>query len=221
MKTTFLGNLLSIIAYLFAAAILVFTFIMLTKVVPYMTFEYAKNFLGTKTDVVLQKPYFIWAFYVHITTSLFVMGGGVFQFMPFILKNYPRVHRNIGKMYIFFILLFAAPSGLVLAAFANGGLAAQVGFTLQCIVWWVVTYQAWNEIMHKRLENHTNMMIRSFAVTLAAMSLRCESYVMYYYFDTKPIETYLTVTWLSWVGNLLIAEVLIFNGLGRKLLSLR
>lgn len=217
MKTSALGIFLRAFSYLFAGGILIFTFIMLTKVVPYMSFEYAINFLGTKTDEVLQKPYFMWAFYIHITSSLFVMGGGVFQFFPSLLKNYPRWHRNIGKMYIFFILLLAAPSGLVLAVYANGGLAAKVGFTLQCIVWWTVTYLAWNEIMHKRLESHTNMMIRSFAVTLAAMSLRCESYVMFYYFGTKPIETYLTVTWLSWVGNLLIAETLIFNGLARKL----
>lgn len=212
-----LNNIIKIIAYLSAMAILVFTLIMLTKVLPYMTFEKAINFLGTKTDEVLDKQHFIWSFYIHITSSLFVMGGGVFQFFPILIKNYPRLHRNIGKMYVFFILILAAPSGLVLATYANGGLAARVGFSLQCIVWWTVTYLAWNEIMKRRYESHANMMIRSFAVTLAAMSLRTESYVMYYWFGTKPIETYLTVTWLSWVGNLLLAEVLIFNGLGKKI----
>lgn len=214
-----LNNIIKIIAYLLASAILVFTFIMLTKVLPYMTFERAINFLGTKTDEVLDKQHFLWSFYIHITSSLFVMGGGVFQFFPFLIKNYPRLHRNIGKMYVFFILILAAPSGLVLATYANGGLAAQVGFSLQCLVWWAVTYLAWNDIVKKQYESHANMMIRSFAVTLAAMSLRTESYVMYYWFGTKPIETYLTVTWLSWVGNLLLAEVLIYNGLGKKIVQ--
>lgn len=60
--------------------------------------------------------------------------------------------------------------------------------------------------------------VRSYAVTLAALALRGESYVMYYAFHTKPIETYLTVTWLSWVGNLLLAEALLELGLGRYLL---
>jgi hypothetical protein len=41
---------------------------------------------------------------------------------------------------------------------------------------------------------------------------------MYYAFHTKPIETYLTVTWLSWVGNLVVAEVLLEMGLGRYFL---
>ena len=63
------------------------------------------------------------------------------------------------------------------------------------------------------------MMILSYAITLAAMSLRTESYFMVYLFETKPIETYLTVTWLSWVGNLLIAQVLIYFGLGKNLVE--
>jgi hypothetical protein len=41
---------------------------------------------------------------------------------------------------------------------------------------------------------------------------------MYYAFHTKPIETYLTVTWLSWVGNLVVAEVLLEMELGQYFL---
>jgi hypothetical protein len=104
---------------------------------------------------------------------------------------------------------------LVLAFYANGGLPAKVGFTLQCLVWWGLTWVAWREIKNRRFLSHADMMIRSFAVTLAAMSLRTESYFMYYWFETKPIETYVTVTWLSWVGNLLLAEALIYAGLGK------
>jgi hypothetical protein len=184
-----------------------------------MTFERAINFLGTKTDAVLDRSYFMWAFYVHITSSIAVMGGGIVQFFPFLLRGYPQVHRFIGKIYIGSILLMAAPSGLILAAFANGGLPSKVGFTLQCLVWWWITFVAWQEVMKKHYLKHSEMMLRSYAVTLAAMSLRVESYVMYYLFETKPIETYLTVTWLSWVGNLLIAEILIYLGLCKKLKS--
>ncbi|MEI6412192.1 MAG: DUF2306 domain-containing protein, partial [Bacteroidota bacterium] len=132
---------------------------------------------------------------------------------------YPRTHRWIGKVYILGILMLAAPSGLMIAFYANGGLPAKVGFCLQSIVWWSLTLAAWHEIRQKRLSAHVDMMIRSFAVTLAAMSLRTESYLMYYWFETKPIETYLTVTWLSWVGNLCLAELLIYIGFGKKWLA--
>jgi hypothetical protein len=224
-----LNALRLIIAYTIGLAILVFTGIMVTKVLPYMSFERAINFLGTKPDPVLDRSYFMVAFYTHISSSIIAMGGGVVQFFPKLgraltpskigTKGYLGFHRAIGKLYIGSILLLAAPSGLVLAAFANGGLAARVGFSVQCLVWWLTTYAAWWAVMKKDYTQHTEMMWRSYAVTLAAMSLRTESYALYYWFETKPIETYLTVTWLSWVGNLLIAEVLIYFGAAQKLLK--
>jgi hypothetical protein len=209
-----------LLAYSFAAAIIGFTGIMLTKILPYMTFERAINFLGTKPDGVLDRNYFMVAFYIHITSSVLAILVGIFQFFPKILRGYPNVHILIGKIYIASILLLAAPSGLVLAAFANGGLPAKVGFTLQCFVWWATTYAAWRAIMQRNWEEHAKMMLRSYAVTLAAMSLRTESYALVYFFGTKPIETYLTVTWLSWVGNFFIAEVLIYFGMAKKLVKI-
>jgi Predicted membrane protein (DUF2306) len=216
---TFILNFWAILGYAFALAILGFTGIMVTKILPYMTFERAINFLGTKTDAVLDKNYFMVAFYIHITSSVFVMGGGVFQFFSKILRGYPKVHHLIGKIYIGSILLLAAPSGLVLAAYANGGLPSKVGFTMQCLVWWWITFAAWQAAMQHEWSKHAEMMLRSYAVTLAAMSLRTESYALYYVFETKPIETYLTVTWLSWVGNLFIVEIMIYFGFVKYLLN--
>ena len=208
----------TLLYYLFAFAILGFTCVMFTKILPYMTFERAINFLGTKSDEVLDKQYFILAFYIHITTSIFALGGGIFQFSVLLIKNHPLIHRWIGKIYVFSILFLAAPTGLVIAVYANGGLGCKVGFVLQCFVWWILTYWAYEAILKKKYLLHTNMMLRSFALTLAAMSLRTESYLMYYFFQTKPIETYQTVTWLSWVGNLLFVECLIYYGLSKRLI---
>jgi hypothetical protein len=208
-----------LLAYSFATAVIGFTLLMVTKILPYMTFERAINFLGTKPDAVLDRNYFMVAFYIHITSSVLAILGGIFQFFPKILRGYLNVHILIGKIYIASILLLAAPSGLVLATFANGGLPAKVGFTLQCFVWWAMTYAAWQAIMQRNWEEHAKMMLRSYGVTLAAMSLRTESYAMVYFWGTKPIETYLTVTWLSWVGNFFIAEVLIYFGMAKKLVQ--
>lgn len=200
-------------------SILAFSVLMLTKILPYFSFERGAYFLSTKTDKVLGNPVFLTAFYLHITSSLWVMAAGVFQFIPGLFHKNRSLHQSLGKLYIMSILLFAAPSGLVLAFYANGGLPSKVGFTMQCIVWWFTTLLAWKEILHKQWLSHIEWMIRSFAITLAAMSLRLESYVMYYFLGTKPIETYLTVTWLSWTGNLLIAEVMIRLGVAKRLLS--
>jgi hypothetical protein len=217
--TTIKSSFLTFLGYTVATTILIFTGIMVTKIVPYMTFERAINFLGTKPDAVLDKQYFMVAFYIHIISSIFVMGGGVLQFFPAILRGYPHFHRSTGKIYIASVLILAAPSGLILAVYANGGLPSKVGFSMQCLVWWWLTFAAWKAIMEKNIAKHTEMMLRSYAVTLAAMSLRSESYIFYYFFKTKPIETYLTVTWLSWVGNLFIAEILIYFGYLKYLLK--
>lgn len=202
-----------------ALGVLFFSVVMLGKVLPYLSFERAIHFLGTKPDAVLNRHDFTVAFYVHITSSLVVLAVGVWQFFPTLLRRRPRVHRWLGKIYVLGILVLAAPSGLVLAVYANGGLPAKVGFVLQCLVWWGVTLAAWYEIRRRRFQRHSEQMIRSFAVTLAAMSLRTESYLMFYWLGTKPIETYVTVTWLSWVGNLLLAELLVYAGWGKMLVT--
>ena len=208
-----------LIQTLFLLSIAVFTLLMLTKVIPYLSFEPEIDFLTTKTDRVLARNDFQVGFYVHIVSSLWTMGIGIFQFVPSFIKKYKKWHQNLGKVYVFSILILAAPSGLVLAWYANGGLPAKVGFLLQCLVWWLCTYIAWREITRRNWQKHIEWMIRSYAVTLAAMSLRIESYGMVYLFHTKPIETYLTVTWLSWVGNLLIAEALIHTHIAQKFLK--
>ena len=206
--------LLTLTALLIAA----FAGLMLTKTLPYYSFEKGIHFLTTKSDETNDNAVFRFGFYVHITTSLVVLVAGLLQFLPVLARRGPGLHRRLGKGYIIGVLALAAPSGLILARFANGGLAAQVGFTLQCVVWWLCTWQAYRAARQRQWPLHVDWMLRSYAVTLAALALRGESYFMYYVFETKPIETYLTVTWLSWVGNLVLVEVLIGAGLGRYFL---
>ncbi|RSK45060.1 DUF2306 domain-containing protein [Hymenobacter rigui] len=201
-----------LLAFLAVAA---FSLRMLTMVLPYLGFEKGILFLTTKSEATNDNPWFRVGFYVHITSSWWVLVLGLLQLVPAVYRRWPRLHRRLGQVYVASILALAAPSGLVLALYANGGLPAKVGFTLQCVVWWLVTWQAYRTARQRRWLLHSEWMLRAYAVTLAAMSLRLESYGLHYFFQTRPIETYLTVVWLSWVGNLLLAEVLVQAGLGR------
>jgi len=215
MPTTLKRNLHLFLEYLLlvvAASILAFACLMGTKIIPYFSFNPLHGFLSTKTDAVLTKPVFQLSFYIHIASSWFAMVSGALQLIPALYRRWPLLHRWLGLVYVLSILVLACPSGLGLAIYANGGLAARVGFTFQCIVWWLLTLQAWQYARQKQWEKHANAMLRSLAVTTAGMSLRTESYILFYYLGTKPIETYLTVTWLSWVGNLFVADVLIYLG---------
>lgn len=205
-----------VLVVLFIAA---FAALMLTKTLPYYSFEKGIHFLTTKSDETNDNTWFRLGFYVHITTSLLVLVLGLLQWLPGVAGIGPRLHRWLGRGYVIGILGLAAPSGLILARFANGGLVAQVGFTLQCVVWWLTTWVAYRAARQRQWPRHVDWLVRSYAVTLAALALRGESYIMYYAFGTKPIETYLTVTWLSWVGNLILAEALLELGVGRYFLQ--
>ena len=200
---------------LFGLVGLAFAAVMASNTLPYFDFVPRKGFLGTKTFAVTSDLIFRLGFYTHISSALVVWVAGIPQFWPVLILKYPKWHRNLGKVYVFGILALAAPSGLILARFANGGLSAQVGFALQCLVWWILTFKAFMFIREGNISEHIRYMIRSLAVTFAAFSLRTESYIMYQYFDTKPIETYLTVVWLSWVGNLFLAEILLLTKIDR------
>ncbi|GAA4365456.1 DUF2306 domain-containing protein [Hymenobacter saemangeumensis] len=201
-----------------ALFVLAFAALMAYKTYPYLGFEKGVEFLSTKSEETNDHPVFRLGFYVHITSSLVVLLAGLLQFIPFLAAKGPQLHRRLGKVYIVGILGLAAPSGLILAYFANGGLVSQVGFTLQCLVWWLCTWKAYRAARQRHWPMHVDWMLRSFAVTLAALALRSESYLMYYLLETKPIETYLTVTWLSWVGNLILMEILLEVGVGRYFL---
>jgi hypothetical protein len=195
--------------------IALFSGLMFTKIYPYFLPEHPLMFWSTKTDAVNANAVFHWSFYIHIVSSFVVMLAGMLSFIP--VKFIQKRHGLCGKIYVLGILVLAAPSGLGLALFANGGLVAKVGFTLQCIVWFLITLKAFLLAKSKKFQEHVSWTLRSYAVTLAAMSLRLSSYLMYYFLHTKPIETYLTVVWTSWVLNLILIEIAIQLGLDKYL----
>jgi hypothetical protein len=58
-------------------------------------------------------------------------------------------------------------------------------------------------------------MLRSFALTFSAVSLRVYVFILgstASWHGLTPVHQYITVSWMGWVGNLLIAEFLISKG---------
>lgn len=186
---------------------------MVTMVLPYFPFAYKTDFLSTKPDEVVDKPYYIVSFYLHITSSFLPLCIGLLQFIPKIILSFPKWHRYLGMTYAYSILLVACPTGLVIALDANGGAWAKVGFVLQCILWFTLTYLAVKKAVQKSWLSHIEYMLLSYAVTLAAFSLRTESFWANYFFPDTTINKYAIITWLSWVGNFGIGVLLIRLGI--------
>jgi hypothetical protein len=177
------------------------------------TFEY----LSFRTDInfLLQKKAFIkdiwWmsAFYMHVMGSLVCLGIAPFLFLPTFRKNYLDLHKQLGKAYIFCVLCVGAPSGLYMAFFANGGRLAQIGFTLLSILWIFITYTAYQKIIEKNIIAHKIWMIRSFALTFSAVMLRIWVPLLSYYYEMPHGTTIWVTAWLSWIPNILVAELII------------
>lgn len=195
----------------FVGILLVFSWLMLKLTLPYFTFEYDVSFLLTKQSI-LYLTGWRWAFYIHISTSLIVLFTGMFQFVNYLLVHYPKWHRVLGKIYIATVLFFSAPSGLVMSFYANGGLWAKVSFVMVSLLWWIFSYVAYQKIKQRKVAQHINFMIRSYALTLSAISLRLYVIFIPQLVHLHSHEMYTLVAWLSWGPNLLMAEAIIRSG---------
>jgi uncharacterized membrane protein len=191
--------------WFFAISLLLFSLLMLRLTLPYLSFDTGVSFLLTKQGILHNKAWY-YSFYLHITTSVFVLMAGITQFSSNILKNRKKLHRQIGKIYVILVLFIAAPSGFIMALYANGGFPAKVSFVFTSILWWIFTFYAYLYIRKGNVQEHKEFMIRSYALTLSAITLRIYTYTFPILFNIHGKELYITVAWLSWVLNLLFAE---------------
>lgn len=155
----------------------------------------------------------IWhlALYLHIIFSSVCLVSGAFQFSNKLRLLYPSVHRILGLLYWISVLLFAAPSGLYMAIFANGGFWAKCSFGLTALLWFIFTAHAIIAIKKNQPHKHQHQMIRSYALTLSAISLRLLALALPFLIHLSAKQSYTLIAWLSWIPNLFIAEWIIYS----------
>jgi len=161
------------------------------------------------------RPPFIQNLFTHFpeVTVIHFIGGaiaivaGAFQFSSSLRQKHLSVHRLLGRFYVGSII-FSGIAGLVLAVNSVGGFYVQTGFGLMAIFWLGTTFMAYRLIRQRNVKAHENWMIRSYAVTLAGVTLRL--YLgMSVVLGIKFFDAYPVLAWLCWVPNLLIAEFFI------------
>ncbi|WP_307270474.1 DUF2306 domain-containing protein [Chryseobacterium sp. W4I1] len=181
---------------------------MLKITLEYIPFNPNVSFLMIKQTEVIDRPEYLTFFYTHVYTSIFVLFSGFLAILrkDFGLKSF---HRNIGKVYIFLILILAAPSGIYMGIFANGGFLSKVSFIILGSLWWFTTYKAYQSARQKKFKEHKQWMWRSFALTLSALSLRIWKVIIVYLFHPNPMDVYQIIAWLGWIPNIFLIEYLI------------
>jgi uncharacterized membrane protein len=204
MRSTFK----KISAFVLVGLMLFFCALMFRITYPYFSFRYDVDFLLTK-QTVLHITAWRWAFYVHIGTSILVLFFGVLQFIRPVLNKAPKIHRLLGKIYVAVVLFLAAPSGFILGLYANGGWLARTSFVSIAVLWWYFTFSAYRYAVKGKFKLHKAAMYRSYALTLSAITLRTYVYFLSGLIYLPAKDMYTLVAWLSWVPNLIVAEILI------------
>jgi uncharacterized membrane protein len=152
------------------------------------------------------------AFFVHVYTSMWVLLAGFTQFSKKILRKRPVLHRSLGYVYVVNILLVTGPAGLLMGFYANGGITSRIGFILLASLWIYFTAMALYLARKGNYKQHRLFMMRSYALTLSAITLRIWKYVITNTMEIPPMDVYRVVAWLGFVPNLLIVEWMIWKG---------
>lgn len=189
-----------------------FFWLMLEITLQYLPVNTDVAFLSIKQDYVHLMHYRV-AFFIHVFSALFVLLAGYTQFSAAIRQKYPKLHRQLGWLYVLVTVFLAGPSGFVIGIYANGGLSSRIAFCLLALLWIAFTVMAVLAIVKKQVLSHRAWMIRSFALALSAITLRAWKYILVALFHPKPMDVYQVVAWLGWTLNLLIAECIIFNSI--------
>lgn len=192
-----------------------FSLLMLQITLQYVPAGREIAFLRIK-QMALLEPFYFESFYAHVYSSMFALIAGFTQFSGKLRRDHKGLHRAMGYVYILVVLVFSGPTGLYMGVYANGGWTSQLAFVLLAILWWLFTFLALKSAWKRDFQGHEKWMIRSYALTLSAITLRLWKWGIVVVFEPRPMDVYRWVAWLGWVVNLCVAEVII-----RRISSLR
>ena len=192
-----------------------FAYLLVRISLQYIPYDTDVAFLRIKQDVI-DIPFYKIAFFTHVYTAILVLPAGFTQFSLYIRRKLPALHRYSGWVYAAVVILLAGPSGLYMGVYANGGFISQISFILLAVLWITFTLIAVIKAVQGDYKSHREFLIRSFALTVSAITLRAWKYLLVFLFEPRPMDVYQIVAWLGWIPNIIIAELII-----RKIIKLK
>lgn len=148
------------------------------------------------------------AFFAHIIFASIALLLLPFQLSWKLRAKHLAVHRWLGRISGVSILI-AGLSGLIISITTPAGAFAATGFSILSVLWIFVTAWAVIYAVKGRIEDHRRWMIRSAALTLAAVTLRLQLPAIA--LSVGMEVGYPFVAWTCWVPNVLFAEWLIYR----------
>lgn len=152
---------------------------------------------------------------IHVSCAIPAILFGPFLLYRPLVRNKPRIHRLLGKFYIFGCMI-AAITIFPVALFNIPSKIGPIGFSIMAIFWFLTTFFAYNAARRKNYVAHRRWVIRSYAMTLAFIHVNF-TYRLLMPYDHITYDTLRAFQSLvSWQFNLLIAEFYLaatnFNG---------
>lgn len=188
----------------------IFSFLcVLVGLYPVIYFLMDRHFglLSSKGQEVLTSQMWNSGFYGHIVFGGIALLIGWAQFSSKLRKTSIVLHKIIGKIYIFSVLI-SGVCGIYIAQFATGGISNVIGFSSMAIIWLTTTILAFKSIKQGNIKMHQNYMVYSYSVCFSAVTLRIWLPILSS-LTGEFILAYQIVGWLSWVPNLIVAYFII------------
>ena len=174
----------------------------------YFFLDMSMGLLGTKSEALLASSIWNTAFYLHISFGAIALMTGWIQFSKKMRTRRLQFHRNLGKVYVVAVWI-GALAGFYIAIHATGGLMSQLGFISLAVLWFFTTLRSYLFIREKNIERHQIWMIRSYALTFAAVTLRLWLPIFEIFLFMGFNESYPIIAWLCWIPNLIVSEIII------------
>lgn len=154
------------------------------------------------------------AFFLHVGCGGTALLLSPLQFADRLRARVPRLHRAVGRIVLAAIVV-AGCAGLTLAPFNLAGPIGTAGFGMLAAFWVCGAVQAYRTIRRGDVAAHRRWVVRTFALTYAAVTLRLWLIALTPSFQAIQgiddhiafLRAYLIVPFLCWVPNLMVAEI--------------
>ncbi|REE77723.1 putative membrane protein DUF2306 [Paenibacillus taihuensis] len=152
-------------------------------------------------------PYAIWKlfFYPHILLGITALLIGAYQLTQRSRKKTPR-HKMLGRIYGIAILLNVLVVPYI-SLYATGGTPSTVAFLLLDVLWLGTTVIGIRHIRNKRLRQHREWMLRSYAITFVFVTFRIVLGIIQLSIDASTSSTFPFAVYLSIALNLAFTEL--------------
>jgi hypothetical protein len=194
---------------LFWVPVVAFSLLLIYNTLPYFSFSKDLDFIRERSFL-FQSGIYNASFYLHIAAGSFCIATALVQFSSLILKKRKAVHVWSGRIYVFVVLILGAPTGLFMSFFAKGSFYERMLFMFMALFWFFTTFKGLSTILKKNVLAHKIWMMRSYSMAMTAVTFRVY-HIMFFMLGWDQLENYEISLWISVIGNMLVAEWLIYR----------